>query len=202
MPDVPARKIRDPIILRAIAHRVRVQLYDELLNNGPATAADLAKRIGETQANCSWHLRQLHHYGLIEEVHGVKGRQRPWQVVREAVSLDLSADEDPEQNVAVEAVTDVLLEQDLELFRQWRHTRLRQTSIWRNAATWNLLRTWMTADELTTFTRELDDLVARHIDPARIDPANRPPDTRPVRFIAWAVPVGEETAKNDTPAAD
>src|SRR5690606_21557592 len=61
------RKIRDARVLRAVAHPLRLGILDELLKDGPLTATELAERLGETPANCSWHLRQLARYGFIEE---------------------------------------------------------------------------------------------------------------------------------------
>ena len=43
------------------------------------TATELADRLDESPANCSWHLRKLAEHGFIEEAAGGTGRQRPWQ---------------------------------------------------------------------------------------------------------------------------
>src|SRR2546423_11325721 len=81
MADFEHRELRDPRALRAMAHPVRLRLMEELLIRGPATATELAERVGENPANCSWHLRQLAKYGFVEEAGGGTGRQRPWQIV-------------------------------------------------------------------------------------------------------------------------
>jgi DNA-binding IclR family transcriptional regulator len=47
----------------------------------PATATQLAERVGESPANCSWHLRQLARYGFVEEAGGGTGREGPWRPV-------------------------------------------------------------------------------------------------------------------------
>src|SRR3984893_15394384 len=59
----PVRRIRDANTLRGLAHPVRIQLLEELALVGPMTATELAARVGESAANCSWHLRQLARYG-------------------------------------------------------------------------------------------------------------------------------------------
>ncbi|GMA33835.1 ArsR/SmtB family transcription factor [Demequina litorisediminis] len=58
-PDAPwpTREITDPSELRALAHPVRFALLD-LLAAGPLTATQCGERLGQTPANCSYHLRQ------------------------------------------------------------------------------------------------------------------------------------------------
>ena len=48
--------------------------------SGALTATQLADRLDETPANCSWHLRKLAEHAFVEEAGGGIGRQRPWQV--------------------------------------------------------------------------------------------------------------------------
>jgi DNA-binding transcriptional ArsR family regulator len=200
-PAVPHRRVGDAATLRALAHPVRLQLLEELLQYGPATATELAERIGDTQANCSWHLRQLHKYGLIEEAEGRKGRQRPWQFVRQTVSLDVWGNApDSTGGPAGEAMWDVLMERELHALREWRTAKHQETTTWREAAsewqTWG----WLTATELANFTRELDELADRYILATidRVDPDRRPPGCRPIRFDAWAIPSGPGSETPET----
>src|SRR3954465_2595175 len=79
MPDVH-RRLSDPRELQALAHPVRMAIIEQLSISGPLTATELADRLDETPANCSWHLRKLAKFGFVEEAEGGTGRQRPWQV--------------------------------------------------------------------------------------------------------------------------
>src|SRR5258706_15987459 len=63
-----------------MAHPIRLQLLEELALDGPMTATELGERVGQSAANCSWHLRQLAQYGFVEEAGGGTGRQRPWRI--------------------------------------------------------------------------------------------------------------------------
>lgn len=72
--------LEDPRAMRALAHPVRLQIRDLLDDEGPLTATEVSDRIGESPANCSFHLRTLAKYGFIEEAEGGKGRNRPWQI--------------------------------------------------------------------------------------------------------------------------
>ena len=86
MPDqTPAqgpayRRLQDPRELAALAHPVRLGIMELLTVSGPLTATELADRLDETPANCSWHLRKLAEHHFVEEAGGGIGRQRPWKV--------------------------------------------------------------------------------------------------------------------------
>jgi DNA-binding transcriptional ArsR family regulator len=75
--------------LRGLAHPLRMQLLDALRHHGPATASQLAARLGESSGATSYHLRQLAAHGFVEDApeHG-KGRERWWQAVDQALVFD------------------------------------------------------------------------------------------------------------------
>lgn len=72
----------DPRILRAIAHPTRNRVLHELGAVGSLRAADVAERLGIPANQASFHLRQLHKYGLIEEDPEATGdrRSRAWRL--------------------------------------------------------------------------------------------------------------------------
>lgn len=90
--DVPARadaargpaagtmRVTDPTRVRALAHPVRMDLLSFLDDVGEATATECAVHLGQTVANCSFHLRTLAKAGYIEPAEP-RGRERPWRVV-------------------------------------------------------------------------------------------------------------------------
>lgn len=175
-----------------MAHPVRLGILDELLKDGPLTATELAERLGESPANCSWHLRQLARYGFLEEAEGGTGRQRPWRLVAE--SHMVSRDEaEPEFQRVRDTLVEVLFERALREYRSWwlvdRH---REPPQWQGASFAIHSVDFLTPEELASFRQELDDLFARHFltHPDRLDPARRSPDARPIRFVAWAFPTG------------
>src|SRR4051794_10493834 len=73
------RRLSDPRELQALAHPVRLGIMELLTVSGPLTATELADRLDETPANCSWHLRKLAEHEFVEEAGGGIGRQRPWR---------------------------------------------------------------------------------------------------------------------------
>lgn len=57
----------ETVRLRALAHPVRLRMLS-LLAGAPMSAAELARELGTTQANASYHLRQLRAAGEVVEV--------------------------------------------------------------------------------------------------------------------------------------
>src|SRR5437868_14876227 len=65
--------------LRALAHPLRLQLLQVLHAEGPATASQLARRLGESSGAASYHLRALHRARVVDEAELRKGRERGCQ---------------------------------------------------------------------------------------------------------------------------
>lgn len=194
---VPHREVKDPEVLRALAHPLRWRLYEAVWVHGPATATKLAELVGDTQANCSWHLRQLHRYGFIEPAEGGKGRQRPWQMVRQTTNFDLSGTGDlsSPEGVADTAMHEVMLDREVAALRHHWAAFRDDDPQWHDASMKTQTGGWLTAEELSAFSAEIKDVVRRHvIDRAnRVDPEQRPEDCRAIRFVAWAVPAESHT---------
>ena len=72
-------ELRDARALRALAHPTRLKLVGLLRLQGPLTATQAARELGETPQRCTFHLGQLAKYGLVEEAGGGRGRERPWR---------------------------------------------------------------------------------------------------------------------------
>ncbi|WP_373304847.1 ArsR/SmtB family transcription factor [Streptomyces coeruleorubidus] len=95
--NTPVRQL-DARSLRGLAHPLRMQLLDALRFGGPATASQLAQKLGESSGATSYHLRQLAEYGFVEDApeHG-KGRERWWKAAHHGLRFDdaLLTDSDP-----------------------------------------------------------------------------------------------------------
>ncbi len=87
-PDGLIRNL-DARSLRGLAHPLRMQLLDTLRFDGPATASQLAAKLGESSGSTSYHLRQLAAHGFITDApeHG-KGRERWWQAASQGLRFD------------------------------------------------------------------------------------------------------------------
>ena len=64
------RTVGEPDELAALAHPLRLDLLNHLMSSGPATASQCARAVDDTPSNCSYHLRYLARYGLVEPVDG------------------------------------------------------------------------------------------------------------------------------------
>lgn len=94
MADTPERPDPDVHVdaenLRGLAHPLRVRALNRLRRHGPATATQLAEKLGQTSGTLSYHLRQLEAYGFISEVPDRgNGRERWWQAAHRATRFDL-----------------------------------------------------------------------------------------------------------------
>jgi DNA-binding transcriptional ArsR family regulator len=82
--------VLEPRMLRGLAHPLRIRLRAELVENGPATASQLAARVGESSGATSYHLRQLAAYGFITDDPGRgSGRERYWRATHRMVTFDM-----------------------------------------------------------------------------------------------------------------
>src|ERR1700733_5687329 len=112
------RKITDARTLRALAHPVRIALFEELALGGAMTATEIGERIGETATTCSFHLRQLAKYGFVEEAGGGAGRSRPWRLT--SIGMSFSPGGDMEAEIASDAVVRMFRERPFARYDEWR----------------------------------------------------------------------------------
>jgi DNA-binding transcriptional ArsR family regulator len=185
---LPHRHERDPRALRAVTSPTRLRLMELLGAAGSATATELAEEIGESPANCSWHLRQLAKYGYIEPAGGGKGRQHPWRLVATTRSWGGSEDV-AEVAEAATAMTLALAENEYLAFQRWQTRARAEPAEWVDAAFTTQSLAYLTADELAGLQREINELIQRRLQLDRVfDHTKRPADARLVRFVAWGVP--------------
>ncbi len=96
--------VLDPRKLKGLAHPIRLRLRGELVERGPATASQLAARIGESSGSTSYHLRQLAAHGLVVEEPGLgHGRERYWRAVHRSTWY-VSSTEPAEREVGAEYI--------------------------------------------------------------------------------------------------
>ncbi|WP_405007138.1 helix-turn-helix domain-containing protein [Kitasatospora purpeofusca] len=61
-------------------HAVRAALLDLIAEWGSITSNQAAQMLRQSSGTCSFHLRQLARYGLVEEAPTGDGRSRPWRL--------------------------------------------------------------------------------------------------------------------------
>src|SRR5438309_198121 len=88
--------------LRALGHPLRLQILQMLLTEGPSTASELGRRLGESSGSTSYHLRALHKVGMVEEVVQGNGRERWWKRVPTKIMIPNSIPPDVEDKERAE----------------------------------------------------------------------------------------------------
>jgi DNA-binding transcriptional ArsR family regulator len=187
LPDI--RNITDVRTMRALAHPVRIALIEALILGGAMTATEAGERIGETPTTCSFHLRQLARYGLVEEAGGGKGRARPWRVTSIGYSLS-SVHDDPEAEIASNALLRLWRERTLGRYQTWLETKATYPRRWREAASDGEYLLYLTAGELDRLNKELTDLLLPRYRERITDPSLRPPGAVPVELLTFSFPIG------------
>jgi hypothetical protein len=178
MPDsVP---LTDARALRAYAHPTRMTLMALLRRDGPQTATQAAAAIGESVASCSFHLRQMAKYGLVEVAQGGHGREKPWRATAMFTSWDPGAE-------GAEALELALAQQYIAMVMRWLRGRAAEPPQWREAAQLGDVTVHLTAAELRSLGDGMRDLVRPYLD--RLEDAEaRPAGSRPVTVMSMAFP--------------
>jgi DNA-binding transcriptional ArsR family regulator len=187
------RRVSEASALKALAHPVRIALLGALVTEGPMTASQAAALVDESPSNCSWHLRKLAEYGFVREAPGGTGRNRFWRAVSEGLEWGEGDDDDPTTRLAADALTDMLLEREMQRFRAARAARAREPQEWRDATGLSQSQLWLTAAEAQKLNDELQELFFRYTERSR-DRALRPDEARLVTLVAWLVPSGPHRA--------
>ncbi|WP_417556373.1 ArsR/SmtB family transcription factor [Microbacterium sp.] len=148
--------------LKALAHPLRVRIYDLLSERGPQTASTLAAIIGETSGATSYHLRALAAKDLIREVPDRgSARERWWERPKGRINLPGPDDTmSPANRAAAQIVTS-------EFFRL-RHQTLMdylnrptadQPEEWRDAGLVMTTMLDLTPEQMLEVRQELSELV-------------------------------------------
>jgi len=182
------RRLSDPRELQALAHPVRLGIMELLTVSGPLTATELADRLDETPANCSWHLRKLAEHAFVEEAGGGIGRQRPWRVRSIGLAWD-DIDATPGELRAGRALEEMLLQRQVSRYQQARTQLLEDGELeWADAAASTQHASWLTAEELDSLNLEIRAVLERFAD-RLTEPAKRPAGSRLCEFVAWGAPL-------------
>ena len=191
--DLPQLDLNDPKAMRALAHPLRWALLEALGHAGTLTATQASEMLGESPANCAFHLRTLAKYGFVEEAGGGKGRERPWR--RAYGRMSWRARQGDEQfRLAGQALNQVWLDRVLSRARR----SLAATTSWPEGFEDDLggstSMSYMTPEEAREVHAELMKTFERtigqeHRFTERRDPARRPPGAVPVEFVLLAYPI-------------
>ena len=179
-------RLTDLRALRSMAHPIRLSLIGVLRREGPLTATQAGQLIGESSASCSFHLRQLAKYGLVEEAGGGKGRERPWRATTLFTSWPDVA-EGPEAAAASSLLSSVIAERYFEALMRWLDAKPDEPEQWQHAAQFGDTMLYVTPEELIGLAAQTQAMMDRFLD--RVEhPELRPPGARPVSYLHLAFP--------------
>lgn len=179
--------------MRALAHPLKWALMDVLLTEGSATSTRCAEVTGESQANCSFHLRQLARYGLVEEAPSTSRKERPWQLTTVAQSWS-RVQPDRERTEAAAELERAFVQHEFATLMRWAQTAAAYGEDWQRASMRAGAVTWVTADELAGLRDQIEALMLAYRDRVT-DPARRPAGARLVRLFSAAYPLPEDGGK-------
>lgn len=168
----PHREVRvlEPSALKALAHPVRVDIFDILSQFGPQTASSLAERLGESSGVTSYHLRALAGHDLIREVPGRgTGRERWWERPQGAVGfMNPEALSTPSGKAASQVVMSSYLERRHRQLREFMsHALDVEPEEWQEATLLSTATARLTASQLQELSERIQALVDEYVDEYR-----------------------------------
>jgi predicted ArsR family transcriptional regulator len=163
--------LKDPQAIRAYAHRTRMELVGLLRTEGPLTATRAAELTGESVASCSYHLRMLAKYGVVEEVPG-PGRQKPWRATAQFTAIP-STSADPAVQAAWSEARAFFTQFYFEEVARAQKTAHDLPAEWQEAEEFGDSLLYLTPAELGEITAGVDALIGRFAG------RNTAPETRP-----------------------
>ena len=173
--------MRDPRVLRAVAHPFRLELLDLIEQRGTLTSAEASVATGESTGSCSFHLRQLAKYGFIEAAQGRDGRERRW--ARATAGERIPAALDEESARAGTELGKLLVDRFASDAHYWLERRDDVPREWQDGAVFDQELLYLTPSELRELSKAVVELFAAYRW-RTTDLPSRPPASRPVRAAA------------------
>jgi predicted ArsR family transcriptional regulator len=180
-------RLTDPRALRAYAHPVRMRLMGLLRTEGPLTATRAADLLGESSGTCSFHLRQLAKYGLVEEAEGGTGREKPWRATTTSTAWDTTGDDTPEMAAATSLLSTVVADQYFEQLARWLEASPGEPAEWRRAAMLGDRLLYVTPAELEELRDRMREMLDEYVE-RDLRPELRPADARLISWLNIAFP--------------
>ena len=196
--DLPHLEVRDPKMMRALAHPLRMALLEAIDNaeTRTLTATEGSELLGESPANCAFHLRTLAKYGFVEEAGGGRGRERPWRLRYRGLEL-APPWQDTETRLAAHAVASIWIDRWLARARDRLMRIISYPPAWQEATLASQMDLYLTAQEAKDLGAAMHELVKPY-QPRRDDPSLRPPGHAHFELMLFGYPLDEP----DDPAQD
>ncbi|WP_314223259.1 ArsR/SmtB family transcription factor [Streptomyces zaehneri] len=190
MPEQPEVRKLDARSLRGLAHPLRMELLNALRRHGPATASQLAERLGESSGATSYHLRQLAAHGFVaDDPERGKGRERWWKAAVQGIAMDekLFQSPDPEVRGAADTFLHEIANKHARELATWVATRDAWLPKWSDHAMdlsdWQLRLTPERARELV---RDMHELLRSY---EALEAGENDPEAEQIRLHTHVFPI-------------
>lgn len=182
--------VRDPEVIRVLAHPARLTILEHLAaSGGDITATEAAEIVGLSPSATSYHLRALAKVDMIREAPSRgDGRERVYTVAPSR-KVDINTEGFPPGTEAAklaDALLDAVLARGDERIRRWREHRYDEPEGWSDASIIHEAFIRVTPQELTEIFEKLTDV----LDPYRQSQrAEAPEGSRVVSVQLRGIPV-------------
>lgn len=166
--------------IKALTHPLRLRLMDLLRSGRELTATEAAELTGESVASCSFHLRQLAKFGVVEQAER-RGRQKPWRARDVSLVLDAEGG-DRDDLISAMAAARALLHQSLASLERFMAAAPDEDPEWVRSSHLHSAGYWMTREEYAALADDVQALVDR--DAEGRTPGSAPEGARFVRFLS------------------
>jgi hypothetical protein len=184
--DEPVR-LTDAKAMRAMAHPLRMAILELFAVRETLTATQASEALGESPANCAFHLRTLAKYGFVREAGGGRGRERPWTLASRS-GMTLTTDQpDPQAALAADELSRFWLDRWIDRTRRLLGRRNEMPG-WDEASGWTSTHVFLTPDETSGLRDEMRRMLKLYED-RLADPALRPDGALPVEWTIFASPI-------------
>jgi Helix-turn-helix domain len=182
---LPELELDEPRALHALAHPIRMALIDHLREREVATASDCAAAVGESVQSCSYHLRALARWGVLEEVPATDGRRRPWRLRVSGITVSKRRMSEPEFRTAWAQLRARVIERDLAVLNGFLAAEPAYEPEWRETASFVNQTLYLTPAEAGDLSAKLTDVLRPYI---RADALERPEGAGRVHAVLWLLP--------------
>lgn len=180
----------DVAALKAFSHPLRMAMYDVLKDDGPQTASMLARLLGESTGQTSYHLRQMERHGLIEEdPERGSGRERWWR----PLGLHFGA-EDALTRDAGRVVLQHWADAQFAHLREWLARIPSEDLSWVQNSLHSESTVKLTREELSDLGDAVVEVVTQHVRAAKERVRTEGDELRTVKIYAqlFPLPAGEQ----------
>jgi len=187
----------DPSAMLALAHPTRLALLELLGADGPLTASEAGRRLGESAGTMSWHLRLLARHGFVAEAEGGRGRRRPWAVVALGTRWDTPPRSEQER-AAADLLSSMTVERAIAQLRSWVTRRHSAPPAWQRAAALSQWTLYLTAGEAQQLREDIYRMLVEQFADRLENPARRPAAAVATRALISIFPQDTKASEDAT----